>query len=644
MCGITGWLSKKRIDKNILLQMTRVLKHRGPDGEGFLFKEYPSLSVGLGHRRLRIIDLVTGDQPMSNERGDIWIVFNGEIYNFPQLRETLLAKGHRFSTRSDTEVIIHLYEEKGIDCLQELNGMFAFAIWDEKKRRLFLARDRLGIKPLYYLERGGDFAFSSELKSFLFLPFFERKIDPLSLHNYLALQYIPSPLTIYQEVKKLPPAHFLVWEDGNLEVQRFWELRYSPSPDRGEKYYRKTLRELVEDSVRLRLISDVPFGAFLSGGIDSSIVVGIMAEFLEQKVKTFSMGFDVASFNELPYARLVAKKFLTQHYEFRVKPPNVLELLPLLIWFYDEPFADSSAIPTYMVSRLARRYVTMVLSGDGGDEVFGGYHRYLAETILTLFHPFFRMLNHPFLLHLINQLPESTRINDLSRRLKKLLARREDTPAGRYASWLLVFDQERRNALYTPEFQKEVKENMPEDYLINLFETASVPFLLGKSQFTDINSYLPEDILTKVDRASMANSLECRVPFLDHRIVEFMFQVPSHYKLRGFLLKYLLKKTFRDILPARIYYRGKHGFGVPMGRWFRRELADFTSRILLERRTLSRGYFNPQGIKNLLEEHRRGQFDHSHRLWALLLLELWHRFYIDNRSLTFPEKVSLNDL
>jgi len=644
MCGIAGWIKKGKIEKKVLENMTRVLSHRGPDGEGFYMNENPSFSVGLGHRRLKIIDLVTGDQPMSNEDGSIWLVYNGEVYNFKELREELTKKGHRFSSRSDTEVIIHLYEEEGENLLPRLNGMFAFALWDEKKKKLLIARDRLGIKPLYYYVGEKEFAFASEIKSFLHLPSFNREIKGEAIHYYLFLQYIPSPHTIFKKVWKLPPAHYLVWEDGKIRVEKYWEVEYRDYPDKGEKYYRERLRELLEDAVKIRLVSDVPFGAFLSGGIDSTIVVGVMADYLKEPVRTFSMGFDVASFNELHYAKVASETFQTEHHEFRVKPPNVLELLPILIWHYDEPFADPSSIPTYMVSQLARRYVTMVLSGDGGDEVFAGYHRYLAERLLSLFRPFFLPFHFSPFLSFINSLPESTRINDLSRRLKRLLNRMDLPSAERYISWLLIFDLERIGWLYTSEFEEEVKEIYPPDFLKKYFEKSLSLSTLGRCQYTDLKTYLPEDILTKVDRASMANSLECRVPFLDHRVVEFMASVPPHYKLRGFLLKYLLKKTFKDKLPPKIYFRGKHGFGVPIGKWFREELYAFTEKILLEKRTISRGYFKRKGIERLLEEHKRGRFDHSHRLWTLLMLELWHRFYIDQRLSNLTPSISVYSL
>ena len=645
MCGITGWIRwGKEIDKERFISLTRSLTHRGPDGEGFYYHDTSEYHVALGHRRLKIIDLVSGDQPMSNEEGNIWLVYNGEVYNFPALREELIKKGHQFRSRSDTEVIIHLYEEKGINLLESLNGMFAFALWDKNKEILFLARDRIGIKPLYYYSNGKEFAFASEIKPFLQLPDFEKKIDPESIHRYLTLQYIPSPLTIFKKVKKLPPGHYLTYHKGKIKISRYWNLDFLDTPDKGEKFYRDKLRQILEDATHIRLVSDVPFGAFLSGGIDSTIVVGTMQKFLSEPVKTFSMGFDVSSFNELLYARVVAKRFSTEHHEFKVKPPNVLQLLPVLTWHYDEPFADSSAIPTYMVSELARRFVTMVLSGDGGDEVFAGYHRYLAERILNIFFPLLFPFRLPLLKNLMQNLPETTRINDFSRRFKRLVARIELEPALRYLSWLVLFDEERRRELYSEDFLKKIKDIDPLESLNNYFNQISSSHLLSRSQFVDIMTYLPEDILTKVDRASMANSLECRVPLLDHRLVEFMALIPPNYKLKGFWMKYILKKTFRDLLPPRIYYRGKHGFGVPLGRWFREELHNFTWNTLTDKRFQSRGYFNPEKIRKLLEEHQRGQFDHSHRLWALLILELWHRFYIDNNFTYLPKDLKVEEL
>ena len=645
MCGITGWIRKgEAIDKGRFVSLTRSLSHRGPDGEGFYYHDTSEYHLALGHRRLKIIDLVSGDQPMCNEDGSIWLVYNGEVYNFQQLREELVKKGHEFRSRSDTEVLIHLYEEKGIYFLDELNGMFAFALWDKNKEILFLARDRIGIKPLYYYSDGNEFAFASEIKPFLQLPGFKKEIDAESIHRYLTLQYIPSPLSIFKKVRKLPPAHYLVYHKGKISVSRYWNLDFLDAPDKGEKFYQEKIRAIFEDATKLRLISDVPFGAFLSGGIDSTIVVGTMKKFLSEPVKTFSMGFNVSSFNELLYAKVAAENFSTEHHEFKVNPPNVLELLPTLTWHYDEPFADSSSIPTYMVSRIARGFVTMVLSGDGGDEVFGGYHRYLAEKILNIFYPFLLPFRLPFLKTALQNLPEGTRINDFSRRFKKLVTRMEMDPAVRYLSWLVLFDEERKRDLYSADFLGKVKDSDPLAPLHNYFSQPSSSSLLSRSQFVDIMTYLPEDILTKVDRASMANSLECRVPLLDHRLVEFMSLTPPHYKLKGFQMKYILKKTFRDLLPPRIYYRGKHGFGVPLGKWFRKELKGFTWDTLTDERFSARGYFDPAKIRKLLDEHQRGQFDHSHRLWSLLILELWHRFYLDNSLTYLPDNLQVRDL
>ena len=645
MCGITGWMRPGReINKELFTSITRTLIHRGPDEEGYYYYDKKDVHLALGHRRLKIIDLLSGKQPMTNENKKIWLVYNGEIYNFRELKENLIKKGHKFLSHSDTEVIIHLYEEKGINLLEDLNGMFAFGLWDEEKETLFLARDRIGIKPLYYYYNGEDFAFASEIKPFLQIPSFQKKIDITSIHKYLTLQYIPSPLTIFKNIRKLPPAHYLVYQKGEMKIKRYWNLDFLDMPDKGEKFYKDKIHEIVEDSVHLRLISDVPFGAFLSGGIDSTIIVGAMKKYLSCPVKTFSMGFNVSSFDELLYAKIASKEFLTEHHEFKVNPPNVMELLPVLTWHYDEPFADSSAIPTYMVSKIARQFVTMVLSGDGGDEIFAGYHRYLADRILSIFHPLLFPFRLPIFKNLLKNLPESTRINDFSRRLKKLVLKSELEPVLRYLSWLVIFDEERKRELYTESFSKKVRDIDPLEPLRNISLMSSSKNILSRSQLVDIMAYLPEDILTKVDRASMANSLECRVPFLDHRLVEFMGLVPPKYKLKGFLMKYILKESFHDMLPSRIYHRGKHGFGVPLGKWFREDLKSFTIKTLTSNRFKERGYFNSSSIERLIEEHLRGQFDHSHRLWALLILEIWHRFYIDNNLTNLPNNLKVDDL
>jgi len=601
------------------------------------------MRVGLGHRRLKIIDLKTGGQPMSNEDGTIWVVFNGEIYNFLTLRKNLEKKGHQFSTHSDTETIIHSYEDFGEGCLEQLNGAFSFAIWDQHENKLMLARDRLGIKPVYYCCLKDKFLFASELKSIIQHPEVKRTVNPAAIDQYLSYQYIPYPQTIYQGISKLPPGYYLTLKQGQLQLQQYWNVSFQKQVFKKESECINRLGELVEDAVEMRLISDVPFGSFLSGGIDSTVVTGIMSKLLPSPVKTFSMGFAASSFNELKYAQIASQTFSTQHYEFKVQPPDVVELLPRLIWHLDEPFADSSAIPTYMVSSLARKYVTMVLSGDGVDETFAGYHRYLAQKLMHIYNFIPANFREKVLNKFIDGLPETTRINDLARRLKRLTLHSTLPPAERYIHTLLIFDPALKEELYTSKFHQQLAKEDSINLFREEFLSCKASEVISKAQYLDTKYYLPEDILTKVDRMSMANSLEARVPMLDYRIVEFMASVPASLKIKGWWTKYLFKKTFKGSLPPSIYHRGKHGFGVPIGGWFKTNLKDFTSDILLEERTLQRGYFKKESVGKLLAEHQQGRYDHSHRIWALLMLELWHRFYLDN-NLIYEDSLQVSDL
>jgi len=627
MCGIAGFVDlwdatsiRSAEERAVSLdRMCRIIRHRGPDDQGVMLKP----GVALGMRRLAIIDLVTGHQPISGEDGSVTIVFNGEIYNFQETKPKLEARGHTFKTHSDTEAIVHAYEEHGPACLKELRGMFAFAIWDDKAQSLFVARDRAGKKPLYYTTTSsGTFVFGSELKTLLEHPDVERELNPLALDAYFTLGYVPDPLSIFRNIHKLPPGHYLTFTKGRVDVQQYWDFDFREEPKRSEADYVAELRDLLDESVRLRLISDVPLGAFLSGGIDSSTVVGLMARHMGQPVKTFSIGFHEDSYNELEYARLTAKKFGTDHHEFFVTP-DICAIVDELVWHFDEPFADSSAIPTYMVSKLARDYVTVILSGDGGDELFGGYTRYVVERKRGGFERLPKPLREGLMRPLSERLPHATWGRNYLHNVSL-------DPIARYLDSVSVFTSLNRKALYTPDFFQKLGQG---GYAGNLFrelaDQVKTDEPLDRLLYVDSKTYLPGDILTKVDRMSMAVSLEARAPLLDHKLIDFVTGVPASLKLAGFQTKHLLKEAVKDLIPAEILHRPKQGFGVPIQEWINQQLRSRIRDTLRDARTRQRGYINSNYLDILLDEHERGRRDHSMGLWSLLMLELWHRRFLD---------------
>ena len=655
MCGICGEIDfNEGAGVESIQRMCRVLAHRGPDDHGMVFiksNQYLEVKdcsefipdtnpfeIGLGHRRLSIIDLsIDAHQPMCNEDGKIWIVFNGEIYNFQETREKLVKKGHSFKSKSDTEVILHAYEEFGVECLNHLRGMFAFAIWDSKQRQLFMARDRLGKKPLVYLHQSGHFAFASEIKALLQIPGIGKKVNGSAIHHYLTYQYVPSPDTIFEGIKKLPPAHYLIYDrEGNVKVERYWKLHFSPcgqtEMDLREISHR--IRAELEESVMLRLVSDVPLGAFLSGGVDSSLIVGIMAKFSEKPVKTFSIGFEEKEFDELSYARLVSNHFGTEHHEFIVKP-NAVEILPKLVWYYNEPFADSSAIPTYYVANMTRDYVKVVLTGDAGDENFAGYPRYLRSKLVALFSKIPQSMRRNLLPPFLRVIAQFHWREKTFNRLAAFVESISSNQARNYAEQVKIFNAEEKGNLYSPEFIQAVKGADSVEYLLSKFEEAEADNLIEQLLYLDINTYLPEDLLVKMDIATMANSLEARVPFLDHKFMELVAGIPSHLKLKGTKSKFILKTAFKDFLPDAVFKRRKMGFGVPVSRWFRNELKDYIYEILLDPTTLNRGYFRREGIERLLNDHVALRYDHSSKIWALLFLEIWFRVFIDKEGDSF---------
>ena len=638
MCGIAGaiWFDPSRsIDDATLRRMTDVLRHRGPDDQGCYTAAYttrppydPLPGVALGHRRLSIIDLSGGHQPMTNEDGTIRIIFSGEIYNYRDLRRRLEGGGHTFRTESDTETIVHLYEDEGLDFARHLNGMFALAIWDSNHRRLVLARDRLGKKPLVYRWERSRLLFASELKSILQVPGVPREIDPQALDEYLTYQYVPHPLTIFKGIAKLPPGHIAVYADSKLTIERYWNYDFNIERDRPARDYADELRSLVTSAVGLRLRSDVPLGAFLSGGVDSSLVAAVAQKQLDRPIKTFSIGFPEPEYDETRYAASVAKEIGAEHHEFRVEP-RAMEVLPKLVWHFDEPFADSSAVPTWYVAKLSREHVTVALTGDGGDELFAGYDRYQAVRLGSYFDrlppPARQLVANRFWQHIGGDRGQKSWVRRLGRFAEVL-----SMPAERrYLEWVCVFNESRRAELYTDEFVAQLPDRDPFEFLGAAYQRVRSRDAVTAASLVDLMTYLPCDLMTKVDIASMAHGLECRQPLLDYRIVELAASMPIRLKQRGFQGKVILKDTFQDLLPAQIRRRKKMGFGVPLERWFRHDLRDFARDTLLDTRSLSRGYFRPPAVRQMLDDHQSGKFNHAHRLWALVILELWCREWLD---------------
>ncbi len=641
MCGIAGvinYYEKRNVSKRLLQNMVGVLEHRGPDDVGYYLKG----PAGLGMRRLSVIDVKTGNQPISNEDNSIWVVFNGEIYNYQEIRDDLVKRGHTFKTQADTEVLVHLYEEMGRELVTRLNGMFAFALWDTKRRILMLARDRVGIKPLYYHIGRDRLVFGSELKAILQDSAVPRTLNFQAVHAYLTSLYVPSPLTIFEGVKKLPPAHVLEYVDGEVALYRYWSVPYQPI-DAEEtdlhprhfdthtaKYYAGEVRERLKESVRKRMISDVPLGAFLSGGIDSSAIVALMTETSNTQVKTFSIGFRNAGYyDEREHARKIVNLFNTKHHEDEVEP-NALEMLPLLIKHFDEPFADSSAIPTYYVSKLARQHVTVCLSGTGGDELFAGYRRYLLEDLLNRYQKSPKIVKW-FINTFSGGLPVSrtSALKEYFLLLKRFLARTEQTPLLRHIAMMTCFSDEAKEQLYTDAMPANTDPGR--DAISRHYNAAGNYDDLTRTLMADFHTYLPDDLLVKEDRMTMAASLEGRVPFLDHEFVEFVAAMPSTFKTNKLTTKYILKEAMRGILPKGIIERRKHGFGVPIAEWFKGDIKTYTEEVFHDPRTQQRGLFNADVMVSLLNEHQQGLQDYSGQLWALLMFELWCREYLDTK-------------
>ncbi len=633
MCGIAGMVARQgeEVTTSDVHRMCQTIVHRGPDDEGI----YARGPVGLGMRRLSIIDLSGGKQPIHNEDKSVWVVFNGEIYNFPELRKELESRGHQFYTHSDTEVIVHLYEEMGADCVKKLRGMFAIALYDERKNSLLLARDRLGKKPLHYALHNGRLLFGSEIKTMLAVAPELAEVNLEGVLQFFYFGYVPDPLTAFQRIHKLPPGHLLEFAGGEIKIRQYWDVpNYGAHPPKSEEECLEELESKLLEAVRIRLISDVPLGALLSGGVDSSIVVALMARASSGPVKTFSIGFRNQDFNEAEYARMVAERYGTDHHELTVDP-NIGETLEMLSGMMEEPFGDSSMIPTYYVSKLARQHVTVALSGDGGDELYAGYDRYIVNLRRSRY-GIPSWMGRLYRDHVYPVLPQNVRGRKLAWNIS--LPSRDRYLDG--LSFLPALDRER--SLFSDELLSEAGQfTDPFKRFEEYYDRAPAADTLSRLLYLDTKTYLTADILAKVDRMSMATSLEVRVPMLDQEFVEWTAGLPIEWKFRNGTRKYLLKKLAERIgIPPALLHRRKQGFSLPLVHWMRDEMKDGLLSILTEPRTLQRGYFKPNAVRALLDEHFRGYRDHAGAIWLLLVLELWHRNFLEARGVDSPSLIA----
>jgi asparagine synthase (glutamine-hydrolysing) len=630
MCGIFGYLgpngSSQRC-KGLMAGMGSALTHRGPDDSGV----YCDSEVAFGMRRLSIIDLDGGHQPIANEDETVWVVCNGEIYNFRELRDELEQRGHQFRTRSDTEVIVHLYEDLGGELFKQLRGMFAIAIWDARRRRLVLARDRLGKKPLYVARYPGRLLFASEIKSILADHTVSRDLDFSALNEYLALGYVPAPLTLFKGIEKLLPGHYLICNGDQISQHCYWEVDPATADDLSEEEWAERVREKLLESTRLRLVSDVPLGAFLSGGIDSSAIVAAMARMTDQPVKTYSIGFEGEDsfYNELPYAGIVARAFATDHHEIVVRP-DAADLLPKLIWHMDEPIADSAFITTFLVARLAAQSVKVILSGVGGDELFGGYRRYLGDSFSRYYQLLPRRLRQGWLPAILAKMPKDRHSNwkNLFRYAEVFVNSANLSPSDRYLRYVTLFTADAAKELRNHESNGAGPTSTA---VQRYFAQCARAENLNQYIYVDLKTSLADDLLALTDKMTMAMSLECRAPFMDHELVELAARMPADLKVRGFTMKYILKKAVQPWLPAEILSRKKRGFGAPVGAWLRRDLKLLVQETLSERMVRKRGLFQWPVIEQLIRRHEAQQGDYTDHLLALINLELWFRQFMDTQ-------------
>ncbi len=627
MCGICGFAINRKFDGDrfsLLKSLNHTLDHRGPDSDGYYLND----DIGMGMRRLAIIDIASGDQPIFNEDGSIAIVYNGEIYNFQELRDQLERYDHKFTTNSDTEVVIHAYEQWGDECLLKFNGMFAFSLWDDKQKRLLIARDRMGQKPLYWHYSPQGLLWASEAKALLKAPWLQPNINKLALHHYLTLQYTPDPLTIYEGIYQLPSAHKLVLEDGQEpRISRWWQLAFEPKWQIDDREAIEHARELLKAGVRRRLISEVPLGAFLSGGIDSSIIIALMSEESSFPVKSFSIGFEERHYSETEYARQIALKYGTDHHEFIFRPIDLTNIIEGVICATDEPFADPAALPLYELARQTRQHVTVALSGDGGDETLAGYRRYALDRFLEPYANLPDWITQKAIPAGISYLPEPVWIpedrNPLTG-LKRLGQFSSTTEKASMVRWGSYFNHEDKLALYHDNWREELSGEYTENLLAMAYDQAKADSHLDRTLYADNVTYLSGDLLPKTDRMTMAHSIEARAPFLDADWVEWTARLPEKYKIRGMQTKWLLKNGFPEEIPANIRLRGKQGFSIPVGQWLRNELREWTQEILMDNKFLSE-IVKPQAIENLYMEHQTGRVNNGKKLWALLMVVIWDR-------------------
>ncbi len=633
MCGITGkiYFNTTPVNEKMINEMNTAIAHRGPDDAGVYISK--DKKIGLGQQRLSIIDLSPlGHQPMHYEHNNkkYTIVFNGEIYNFQEKRSALKKDGYTFKSKTDTEIIMALYDRHGMNFLEHLRGMFAFALYDHQKNELICARDRLGKKPFKYYLDDNVFMFASELKSILTQPEYKKEIDHTAIHHYLTLQYVPAPLTGFKGIKKLPQASYLIIDctTGETTQKRYWRLDYNKKLNLSEKEWENRILKELEESVKLRMISDVPLGAFLSGGIDSSAIVALMAKNSSQPIKTFSIGFDETDHDETAYAQMIADKYKTDHTKFIVKP-NALKLLPKLIRQYEEPYADSSQLATFYLAKKTREHVTVALNGDGGDENFAGYGRYSVQKFALTYNRIGKL--HDFVVLPIARMCAKIFKTTFFDRAKLFAETLSKPYQERYINYIQYFSHEAKQNIYSEKMRQRFNDTITNDTLVKAFSNASTPDKIDQTTYTDIETYLPDDLMVKVDIATMANGLESRSPFLDHKFMEMTAQIPSNLKLKGLNnKKYILKKALaKNLVPKEILYRKKMGFGVPVDHWFRGELKQFVYDTLLSEKALSRGLFNEQAIKALLDTHTTTKINHGYRIWALITLELWFQEFFD---------------
>ena len=632
MCGIFGIVGSK-IDEAHLKKATDLMAHRGPNDSGFFIED----GVGLGHRRLSIIDLEDGHQPMYNEDGSLCIVFNGEIYNFPELHDQLVSKSHRFKTRSDTETILHAYEEWGENCVENLRGMFAFALWDRREKKLFVARDRFGIKPLFYAKQEDGFYFASEMKAILANATIRREMDDFALASYFSLSYIPAPMTIFKGIRKLLPGHTLTWQDGRIQTRKYWDIEYVPDRGRDEDYFINRFMELFYESIRIHLISDVPLGAFLSGGIDSSAVVAVMSMVTDRPVNTFCMGFGGNAggyLDERGYARMVANRYKTNHKEYEVLPEPE-GLLEKIVRSFDEPFADDSTIPSYFVCKIARENVTVAESGLGGDEAFAGYERYLGFRARALYGRLPHILRERLIRRFVDGLSERSDGHYTVNHMKRFVRSSSQDDGNAYYGYLSILNPGIQKSFFSDSSRFGKYLEVPRELILDYFR--AVPLedprdALNRAFYCDIKTYLPEDILAVTDRMSMYHALEVRVPFLDHPLMEFCATIPPEMKMKWFRKKYLLKKAVRHILPREVIDHRKQGFVGPMAQWLKKDLRAYTEDTLSEKNLRKHALFNQQTIHKILDEHLAGKEIHDTLIWSLLVFQKWFDLYIDGNK------------